>query len=91
MANSMLSALRKSNYISTASRRQNGDIVVRRGYFYRNGKTAEDLERHVRNLLDQAGFEGKYHIVESGDMWKPFKGGASVANQSHWFTVIREM
>lgn len=91
MPASIISTLRNSAFVHTASRKPNGDIIARRSYFYRNGKTAEDFEQHVRKVLDAACFEGKYHVVESGDVWKAFKGGASVANQSHWFTIIREI
>jgi hypothetical protein len=86
----MISALRNSHAVDTVSRKPNGDIIARKGFFYRNNKSANDFEQNVRKVLDAAGFTDQYHVVESGEIWKAFKGGASVANQSHWFTIIRE-
>jgi hypothetical protein len=81
----------KNGYVQSVGRKQNGDIVARRGFFYKNGKTSADFEAIVQKILMQAGLNDKYRIVESGEIWKPFNGGASIANQSHWYTVIREM
>ena len=89
MTNNIATVLRRSNYVQSVGRKQNGDIVARRTFFYRNGKTSADFDQHVRNVLDQAGLIDKYHIVESGEMWKTFRGGANAANSSHWFTVIK--
>lgn len=64
--------------VDTASVK-NGTYLVRRGFFYSHGKTAADLEGQVR-----AAFPGA-KIIDSGEVWKAFRGGASVAQQSHWF------
>lgn len=90
MANEVMRAL-KNGYVQSVGRKQNGDIVARRGFFYKNGKTSADFDAYVRNVLNQSGLENKYHVVESGEVWKPFRGGANVANSSHWFAVIREI
>lgn len=90
MANEVLRALKNAGYVQAVGRKQNGDIVARRGFFYRNGKTSADFDQYVRNVLNQAGLEDKYYVVESGEVWKPFRGGATLANQSHWFSVVRE-
>jgi len=68
-------------------RKANGNIVVRRGYFYTNGCTAEKFCENVAVELDHAGV--KYSIVGHGDHWAPFRGGASVANSSHWWVELR--
>jgi hypothetical protein len=56
-----------------------GIFTVRKGYFYRNGYTSEMLEEKVRKAFPEA------IILATGDKWKPFRGGASLANQSHWY------
>lgn len=91
MSDTVMKTLRKSHYINAVSRNRNGNIVARRSFFYRNGKTSADFDAYVRDVLNQSGLENKYHVVESGEVWKTFKGGSSVARSSHWFTVIREM
>ena len=84
-------ALKNAGYVQSVGRKQNGDIVARRSFFYKHGKTSADFEAYVQKILTQAGLNDKYRIVESGEIWKPFNGGASVAMQSHWFTVIRKV
>ena len=64
--------------VDTCSKNK-GVFTVRVGFFYRHGRTAEWLKEKVLNAYPQA------NIVEFGEVWKPFGGGASVANSSHWF------
>ena len=54
-------------------------FTVRRGFYYTHGFTAEKLVEQVKCAYPHA------TILDSGEIWKPFKGGASVARQSHWF------
>lgn len=56
-----------------------GVFTVRRGFYYRHGKTVQDLENVVKTAFPDV------VIIDSGEVWKPFRGGASVATQSHWF------
>jgi len=56
-----------------------GVFTIRRGFFYTNGYTAEKFAQRVKEAFPTA------VILESGEIWKPFRGGASVASQSHWF------
>jgi len=56
-----------------------GVFTVRRGFFYRNGKTEADLVAKVKAAFPDA------VVVDSGEVWKAFDGGKSVAQQSHWF------
>jgi hypothetical protein len=63
---------------------KNGVITVRRGYFYSGGKTAQDFADRIQRDIPEA------KIIDYGEHWAAFKGGASVAKQSHWwvkFTV----
>lgn len=60
-----------------------GNIVVRRGYFYRHGMdSAKYAERVLAALGDRA------VLVDHGDVWRAFRGGASVANSSHFWVEI---
>jgi hypothetical protein len=62
---------------------KDGVFTVRLGFFYTFGKTTEDVENSVRRAFPNA------EIVDSGQVWKPFSGGASVARSSHWFVKFR--
>ncbi|MFA5732825.1 MAG: hypothetical protein WC934_12600 [Acidithiobacillus sp.] len=61
----------------------NNEFLVRRGFYYTYGQTAENLVKTIKNAIPNI------KIVDSGEVWKPFKGGASVANQSHWFVRFK--
>lgn len=63
---------------STISKRGNV-ITIRKSFFYKHGFTTEMLEAKVL-----AKFPGAT-IVDSGEIWKAFRGGATIAQQSHWF------
>ena len=69
----------------TISKNKAGNIVIRKGYFYRNG-TAEAYADRVVSLMRTAGLSPK--MVKVADCWKPFRGGASLANQSHFYVEI---
>lgn len=56
-----------------------GVFTVRRGFFYTHGFTADGLVANVKAAFPNA------CIIDSGEVWKPFRGSASVAQQSHWF------
>ncbi len=71
----------------TIGTKKGGNILCRWGYFYTHGNTAEVYVEKVKNLLDK--HQVQYNIVDSGDIWKTFRGGASVANQSHWYVEIK--
>ena len=56
-----------------------GVFTVRRGFFYRHGGTTDKCVNTV--LLKIPGVK----IVDSGEIWKAFNGGALLKNQSHWY------
>lgn len=64
-----------------------GDVVVRHEFFYTHGNTADKFRDNIVKQLQVLGIEAT--VVESGEVWKAFRGSASVANQSHWFVVLR--
>lgn len=56
-----------------------GVFTVREGFFYTHGRTADDLVARVLKAFPTA------TIFDSGEVWKAFRGDASVAQSSHWF------
>lgn len=56
-----------------------GVFTVRRSFFYRHGGSSQKLADLVKINLPMA------TIIDHGEVWKPFNGGASVAQGSHWF------
>ncbi|CAB4144040.1 hypothetical protein UFOVP466_18 [uncultured Caudovirales phage] len=58
-----------------------GVFTYRRGFFYRNGVTSQDVVDMVKAAYPDA------VVVDSGEVWRAFKGGASTAKSSHcWVT-----
>lgn len=62
-----------------------GVFIFRRGYFYRSG-TPDKYAEMIKNKLTQQGFQ--FTILESGDNWKPFKGGGTTAQNSHFYVKV---
>ena len=71
----------------TVGKKKDGSFVVRRGYFYRNGLDGDKFKASVLVALKQHGFTAE--AIDWGDHWAPFKGGASLAQSSHFYVVIR--
>lgn len=59
--------------------KKDGVFTVRHEFFYTHGRTAEQFRDEVLKAFPAA------TIVDFGEVWKPFRGGASTANSSHWF------
>ena len=48
---------------------------------------AQKFEGVVLATLNAAGLQPT--IVRSGEVWAPFRGGASVARSSHWYVIVK--
>ena len=73
-------------HADTINTKKGGNILCRWGYFYSHGATAEDYAMQVRKLLTNHNIP--YRIIDCGNHWAPFRGGASVANQSHFWVEV---
>ena len=73
--------------VDTASKRS-GVFTVRREFFYTHGKTAQDFADRVAAELQEAGY--KIDVVDKGEKWAAFRGGASTANSSHWWVKFTD-
>jgi hypothetical protein len=77
--------IKKRISASTLSRRA-GVYTARWGFFYRHGQTSQLHAETVREKLPGA------CVLDHGEVWKSFRGGASVAQSSHWwvkFTIAK--
>ena len=63
-----------------------GVATFRRGFFYTNGGSAEQFAYRCETALQRAGIA--HEVVDRGEVWKPFRGAAKLANQSHWFVKV---
>ena len=86
---SLVSVIRQEvSKVDSVGRNRAGNVVVRYGYFYRNGLEANAFAQHIEDQLIELGRDVR--VVAFGDHWAPFKGGASVAKQSHFWVELAE-
>ena len=78
--------LKDSLFADTVGMNKAGNIVVRKGYFYTHGYDEEKLAAAVSAFLVRNKIAAK--IISKGNVWKAFRGSATVANSSHWFVEI---
>lgn len=64
-----------------------GHHVFRQEFFYRHGGTSQNFANHVSNELTKAGVP--HDVVDHGEHWAPFRGGASVKSSSHWWAKVK--
>jgi hypothetical protein len=58
---------------------KNGVFTVRREFFYTNGYTSVKLAETIMAAIPGA------EPIDHGEVWKPFRGGESTRNSSHWW------
>lgn len=61
--------------------------TFRREFFYTNGYTSDKYADKIAASLLQ--IPGHKSIVDHGEVWKPFRGGASTRASSHWYVTVR--
>lgn len=71
-----------------AGRASDGSTVLRQGFFYRHGKDAAAFEKSVADDLTKLGIAHK--IVDKGEKYTAFRGGAKVKDSTHWWVKIKE-
>lgn len=60
-----------------------GVYTYRQGFFYRHGDNHFKVREKLSKALDKAGIAAT--ILDSGEQWKAFRGGASLKQDSHWW------
>lgn len=78
--------LAEAYIVDTIGRNKAGNIVLRKGFYYRNGMTADKIANKALELLKAKGIDMR--VVETNEIWKPFRGGACVAQGSHFYVEL---
>ena len=81
----VMSILKENVCCDMISKNKASNYVFRRSYFYRIGSPVSFCES-VKIQLEQLGLS--YELVDFGDHWASFKGGASIANGSHLYATF---
>ena len=82
----LMTQIKNAVHADTYGKRKDGCIVLRRGFFYKMGGSSESFAASVTEQMKAAGIDA--HVVDSGEVWKAFRGGASTASSSHWWVAI---
>lgn len=64
----------------------NGIFTCRKGFFYRMGKNAMSFKQDIEQQLLKSGI--LFSIIDFGEKYTNFIGGADLKNQSHWFVKV---
>ncbi len=75
-----------SYHADQVSKRKDGTIVIRKGFYYRQGKDAQDFFLKVGEVLKEAGVPCS--VKDYGEKWTAFKGGSALAKSSHWWVEL---
>lgn len=67
--------------------KKNGNVIVRRTFFYRHGVDAAMFRDHVVGCLSKAYVNAT--VVDFGEHWAPFNGGARISRSSHWWVELK--
>ena len=68
----------------SVGRNARGDIVVRKQFFYRSGRSEETWKNDVSRAVGN-----NFRVVNYGEHNAPFSGRASAANSNHWYVELR--
>ncbi len=71
----------------TMATNKRGNLILRWSFFYTMGRTAQRYVQAVTKSLSDRGIP--HTIVDSGQVWKEFRGGASVAQGSHFYVEVK--
>jgi hypothetical protein len=80
---SILTILKEEVMADMISKTKSGTYMFRKGYFYRHGDTAEGFAVRVESDLKRLGFITT--LIDVGDHYADFKGGAGVKANSHFY------
>lgn len=64
-----------------------GNFIFREEYYYRRGMDSLKFANRVKEALESVGLN--VEIIDHGDHWAAFRGGANVKQSSHWWVKAR--
>ena len=74
------------SYVDSIGRNRAGNIVLRKGFFYTHGRDGHTFAQAVIARLAAEGIVAQAVAVDT--VWKPFRGGATVSQSSHFLAVL---
>jgi len=86
MAKSTIELIRHAVNADLVSRLRNGNIMIRKGYFYRGKQDEYSVARTITQELKVHNIAVK--VVKCGDHWESFKAGKGVIHNSHFYVEL---
>lgn len=74
---------RRAKEVADTVSYRDGVYTARREFFYTHGRTADGFAAEIRAAVPRA------VIIDCGEVWKPFRGGAPTHRSSHWWVKFR--
>ena len=71
--------------VDTISKKRDETFLLRRSFYYRHGYSGQMFADHVIEKLGN-----NWRALDYGEVNRPFKGGAPIARQSHWWVIVKE-
>lgn len=87
MKTSLLKTIKENVSCDQVSKTKNGTLIFRQSYYYKMNRTADTFKHSISVQLSNLGLS--FEVLNKGDIWKPFKGGASVKAQSHFYVEVK--
>ena len=87
----LLKQLKENISADAIGKDKDGLYVFRKSFFYTMGKTAEMFKNRIVAQLEEMGEkpEVSFQVISYSEVWKPFRGGASVKAGSHWCVKVK--
>lgn len=70
-------------HFDQVSKTKTGTYACRQAFFYRFGNSAEKLAIKIKEKFPQM------EVVNTEEVWKPFRGGASIKAGSHFLVEVK--
>lgn len=80
--------IRENSLADTVGKDKEGNIVLRKGYFYHNSQSGQGYKDKISASLTAAGIQ--HTVTDHGDHYAGFKGGAGVRANSHFYLKLKE-
>jgi hypothetical protein len=69
--------------------KKTGHIIARREFYYRHGQDSRSFRKDIEKLLSGKVNAQNFNIIQDDEVYKPFSGGASTRNSSHFWVKIQ--
>jgi len=81
-------SLRENISCDMVGKLRSGEFKFYRGFFYRHGGDEQVFAARITRDLKAAKLE-PFQVIDCGEHYTAFNGGAPIQRQSHWWVTVR--